>query len=214
MRPLWITPTSGSHRFAAESDFYPIVCCTASRWVKGSEASESGYVQGAGDDSESWSHGLTPAAFWHHKQKVLETPDGFLPDLIQEIMAAEKNNASRADEISLVSPTKGIYIGTLAAAKQAAEFDGIICCIDGPMPKQNAEGKSDFHGKRLDLICGSGKLGSRALRNELSRVVPFLTTVTSHNGVPRLLFACSTGGDLAVGAALVAICLFVLEDGE
>ena len=182
--------------------------------MKGAEASESGYIQGAGDDSESWSHGLTPVAFWRHKQQLLSSPDGILPDLIKEIMAAEKEYNSRADEISLISPTKGIYIGTLAAAEQATEFDGIISCVDGPMSKQDTVRKSDFHEKQLDLICGSGKLGSRALRNELSRIAPFITTLASTDGAPRLLFACSTGRDLAVGAALVAICLFFFEDGE
>lgn len=182
--------------------------------MKGAEASESGYIQGAGDDSESWSHGLSPAAFWRHKQKLLGSPNGILPDLIKEIMAAEKKYDSRADEISLVSPTKGIHIGTLAAAEQATEFDGIISCIDGSVPKQDAVRKSDLHEKRLDLICGSGKLGSRALRKEFSRIAPFITTLASPDGAPRLLFACSTGRDLAIGAALVAICLFFLEDSE
>ena len=189
-----------------------MVCCTASRWVKGSEASDSGYIQGAGDDSESWSHGLTPAIFWHHKQRLLATSEELLSEVIQKLVAAEKENDSLADEISLVSPTKGIYLGTLAAAKQATGFDGIISCIDSPMPKQDQEEKSNFHGKRLDLVCRSGKLGSRALRTELSRIAPFITALSFHTDNPKLLFTCSTGRDLAVGAALVAICLFVHDD--
>lgn len=212
LRPFWITPTSGSHEFSTESDFYPVVCCTASRWVKGSEASESGYIQGAGDDSESWSHGLTPAVFWHHKQMLLATSEELLPEVIQKLVAAKKEYDSTTNEISLVSPTKGIYLGILAAARQATGFDGIICCIDGPLPKQDPEEKSNFHGKRLDLVCGSGKLGSRALRNELSRIAPFITALNSRSDIPKLLFTCSTGRDLAVGAALVAICLFVHDD--
>lgn len=142
----------------------------------------------------------------------METPEGLLPELIQELIAAEKEYGSRTGEISLVSPTKGIYIGTLAAARQAIGFDGIIACSDGPSPKQDPAEKPNFHLKRLDLICGSGKLGSRALRSELSRIAPFITTLTPHTQIPKLLFACSTGRDLAVGAALVIICLFIQDD--
>lgn len=180
--------------------------------MHGSEARESGYIQGAGDDSESWSHGLTPAVFWQHRQSLLETPEGLLPGLIKELMAAEKECGNTRDEISLVSPTSGIYLGTLAAASQAEGYDGIISCVDGIIPTQNAEGKSPTCGKRLDLMCGSGKLGSRALRNELCRIVPFVHTLTAPNHVPKILFACSTGRDLAVGAALAVICLFVHDD--
>lgn len=180
--------------------------------MRGLEACEGGYIQGAGDDSECWSHGLTPAIFWQHRQSLLETPEGLLPGLIKELMAAEKECGSIRDEISLVSPMSGIYVGTLAAASQAEGYDGIISCVDGTIPTHNAEGKSPIHGKRLDLMCGSGKLGSRALRNELCRIVPFVHSLRAHHHVPKILFACSTGRDLAVGAALAVICLFIHDD--
>jgi tRNA A64-2'-O-ribosylphosphate transferase len=122
-------------------------------------------------------------------------------------MAVEKEYAS-TNEISLVTPTKGIYICSLEAARKAQGFDGIISCIENTIPNQNAEANPAIHGKRLDLQCGSGKLGSRALRNQLDRIPPFINTLTPHTHVPRILFACSSGRDLAVGAALVVICLF------
>lgn len=48
-----------------EWDFSPIVCCTASRAVRDGIQRVRGYtyVQGAADDEESWSRGLTPALF-------------------------------------------------------------------------------------------------------------------------------------------------------
>ena len=32
------------------------------------------YVQGAGDDEEAWSCGLTPAQFWLHSERLLSLP--------------------------------------------------------------------------------------------------------------------------------------------
>ena len=182
--------------------------------MQGSEVSEGGYIQGAGDDSESWSHGLTPSVFWQHRQTLLETSESLLPGLIEELMAAEKRNGGISDEISYVSPTRMIHLGTVAAARQATGFEGIISCIDGPIPKQDTEENPALQKNRLDLVCGFGKLGSRALRNELCRIVPFVSTLIVNNDAPRILFACSTGKDLAVGAALVVICLFLLDDCE
>lgn len=218
LRPLWVTQESGLLDFSPEFnpqindlDFYPVVCCMASRRVRGSEASESGYIQGAGDDSETWSLGLTPAGFWHHREELLQRPDGLHPGFIQDLMAVEKEHTT-TNEISLVTLTKGIYLCTLDAARQAQGFDGIISCIDNTIPNHNAEANPAIHGKRLNLQCGSGKLGSRALRNQLGRIPPFITTLTPHTHVPRILFACSSGTDLAVGAALVVICLFINDN--
>lgn len=215
LRPFWVTPESGLPDIPLEDGdlkFYPVVCCTASRQVHSSEASENGYVQGAGDDSESWSHGLTPATFWEHRQTLLETPNELLVGLTQELMIAEKDRDHTSSGCSLVVPTRGIYLGTLADARQATRFDAVISCVDGTIPPQNAEENRALHEKRLDLICGSGKLGSRALRNELCRIPPFITTLNTHTKVPKILFTCPTGRDLAVGVALVVICQFFNDD--
>ena len=44
-------------------NYYPVILCSASRRVLGAEMSEGAYIQGAGDDSEGWSRGLTPILF-------------------------------------------------------------------------------------------------------------------------------------------------------
>jgi hypothetical protein len=33
------------------------------------------YIQGAGDDEENWSLGLTPAGFWAHAERLLRLED-------------------------------------------------------------------------------------------------------------------------------------------
>jgi tRNA A64-2'-O-ribosylphosphate transferase len=215
LRPFWVTLESGLPDILledADSNFYPVVCCTASRQVRGSEAFGSGYIQGAGDDSESWAHGLTPEIFWQYRQTLLETSNELLFGLIQELVVAEKNHDHSGTEISLVALTRGIYLGTIAAARQATRFDAIISCVDSTVSPQNAEENPALDEKRLDLICGPGKLGSRALRNELCRISPFITALSPLIQAPKILVVCPTGRDLAVGAALVVICQFINDD--
>ncbi|RKU43400.1 hypothetical protein DL546_002715 [Coniochaeta pulveracea] len=87
LRPLWRTqddpfPEEGEKLVFEE--FYPVVCCTSSRRVAGAEMSEGGYIQGAGDDTENWAHGLTAPIFWEHADELLQTAEGQLPELIEK----------------------------------------------------------------------------------------------------------------------------------
>ena len=58
LRPLWITQDSVLPDIRPLSEAYhPVVLCTASRRVvSGFEMAGYEYIQGAGDDSEGWSH--------------------------------------------------------------------------------------------------------------------------------------------------------------
>lgn len=212
LRPTWVTPEislSDCLVSDASSEFYPVVCCTASRKTSGSEASNA-YIQGAGDDSESWSHGLTSTVFWRHHQGLLDAEDEELPGLIQAFMSLE-NDDGEAEDCVLITPIDSMYLGTLAAVMRAQDFDVVIVCSD---PRSNVveAGESQTKGKILDLKCGSGKLGSRALRAKLPAVSTFVAALTSGLEYPKILFACSTGNDLAVGVALVVLCLFFDDD--
>lgn len=74
-------------------DFRPVICCTASRRVTGGEMSgHTGYIQGAGDDTENWAHGLTPPVFWAHADELLATPEAELPDTIKRLVVAASDH--------------------------------------------------------------------------------------------------------------------------
>lgn len=187
------------------------MCCTASRRISDS-GSSSTYIQGAGDDSESWSYGLTPTVFWRHHHELLDAEEGELPGLIQTLMNSEKEEF-KIEDLVLITPRKNMYIGNLAAVMRARDFDVLIVCTE-VMPDIVEAGKEQLNGKILNLKCGSGKLGSRALRAKLPDVPAFVMTLTSGLKCPKILFACSTGNDLAVGVALVVSCLFVDDNGR
>ena len=214
LRPQWITQQSSLELFKAEDDFYPVVCCTASRRVAGAEASEGRYIQGAGDDSEGWSRGLTPPVFWKYREKLRATPEHNLPNLIYELTAIELSQNTVPTAVR-ISPTNLVFVGTLETMNppQSEQFDYTVICSE--WPAENAFSTSEKHvpNNVLHLQCASGKLGSRALRTQLAQVQSSMAAVFSREDLPKILVACSTGRDLSVGVVLVVLCLFFDDEG-
>ncbi len=208
LRPFWVTPDSTSTDESIPStDYHTIICCTASRRVFGAEMTEDGYIQGAGDDSEGWSKGLTPSVFWRHSEQLLAAVEEDIPDLIQGLSIVDQDYGAACSDAVKISPTR-LYIGSLSSAVQAEQYDGIVICSGNVSSEPNQETKDHKGRKNLDLLCGIGKLGSRALRSQLSRIPPFIAGLSDHGLPPKILFACPTGKDLSVGVALAVLCLF------
>jgi tRNA A64-2'-O-ribosylphosphate transferase len=206
LRPLWITRDSDlpEEPFRFDS-FHTIVLCTSSRRVVGAEISENGYIQGAGDDNESWSEGLSPPLFWKHKDTLLNTPEEGLPKFIQKLIDEEKHVPS-SKAFQQVQKASNIYIGTLQDIPliDLDNRDLVISC--GPTEQPLLHKKNHLH-----LNCRLKKLGSRDLRTELPRIVPFLRSCQSTS---RIYVACSDGKDLSVGISLAIICLCFDEEGN
>ncbi|KAH6622428.1 initiator tRNA phosphoribosyl transferase-domain-containing protein [Boeremia exigua] len=204
LRPLWVTQTSILPHDPPEfPDFHPVVLCTASRRVRGGEASEGGYIQGAADDHEAWSHGLTPPLFWRNKASLLHTNEENLPAAIASLTTQDQPTAAAP---TLIKPTTTLYVSA-SHAIDLTPFDTVISCTPAPLPHASltaARVKAYLH-----LPCPAGKLGSRALRPQL----PALQRLASPTAAPKTLICCPTGTDLAVGTALAYLCLFADDAG-
>lgn len=191
--------------------FHPIILCTASRRVRGAEASEGGYIQGAADDHEAWSCGLTPSLFWRHKAALLRTNEEDLPAEIAQLVSQDRSSGGGEAVPTLIKPTTTLFVSASQNA-DFASFDTVISCTPEPLPHaalQQARVKAYLH-----LPCASGKLGSRDLRTHL----PALRLLCSPNTSPaaaaqRTLVICPTGTDLAVGAAVAYLVFFADDAG-
>lgn len=106
IRPTWVTQETdlGHHYHDSEGDgggqifesFRPVICCTSSRRITDGEMSgHSGYVQGAGDDTENWALGLTPPVFWNNAEQLLSTPEADLPGLIGSLVALASSSTQQ-----------------------------------------------------------------------------------------------------------------------
>jgi len=209
MRPIWITRDS---RILPEKDgfhdFHPVILCTASRRVSGAEISEKGYIQGAGDDNEGWSQGLTPQLFWKHKQTLMSATEPELPNIIQELVDEDKK-AQKTVRATRIAPTTWLSIAPLPKLDDMSKDDYralIICEESATRFSTLTLAKAKIH-----LCCRNGKLGSRDLRKELQKLNSLRLQLTSKEEV---LVVCPDGKDISVGAALALLCLYANDDGS
>ncbi|KAE8396240.1 tRNA A64-2'-O-ribosylphosphate transferase [Aspergillus alliaceus] len=183
------------------------VLCSASRRVHGAEMSEGGYIQGAGDDSEGWAHGLTPPVFWAHKSTLATTGEEDLPELIEKLVEGHRK-LDGGQQATLIAPTGNLYISpTDPRLNEGGAYDLVIDCNGKPEA-------SEGNAKRLNLGCGVSKLGSRDLRKHLHKVLAFVGSQLDSNPSLSLLITCESGKDLSAGALLAILCLCYDDEGK
>lgn len=183
-----------------------MVLCSASKRVHGAEMSEGGYIQGAGDDSEGWAHGLTPPIFWANEALLKRTAEEDMPDLIATLVA-ENDQVRSGQDATVISPTKNLFISQSNPEVTAGDrYDLVIDCNGDPSAVEE-------NPKRLNLGCASAKLGSRDLRKNLEQVRDFVHAQLLKDPSQSLLVTCETGKDLAGGTLLAIVCLFYNDKG-
>ncbi|KIW97156.1 uncharacterized protein Z519_02548 [Cladophialophora bantiana CBS 173.52] len=189
---------------ALEHSCHNIVLCSASRRVRGAESSEGGYIQGAGDDSEGWSHGLTAELFWKHRQLLMQTPEDELPALIEELLRQENEARGTGISVTKITPTSNLHVA-VGPIESLDGFDLIINC------QGDAQGSTS---KAICLSCGPGKFGSRELREKLPDVVSAVNNLLLTRPQSQILITCTTGKDLSVGVAVAILCLCYDDEGH
>lgn len=185
-----------------------LVLCSVSRRVRGAEASEGGYIQGAGDDSEGWSHGLSAQTFWKHQDVLVQAPEDELESLIETLIQQDKDESR--DQVTAVgiSPTSQLFIGT-GYVGRTHEYDLIINCEVGEPDSSPAGGPAI-----IDLNCRPGKMGSKDLRDNLPVAATAISAQLRKDGSSRILVTCETGRDLSVGVIVAVLCVEYNDQGE
>jgi len=167
--------------------------------------SEGGYIQGAGDDSEGWSNGLTAELFWKNRSVLFQASEDELPGLIARLIEGSKS-VPKKEEPALIKPTQNMYLGQVRS-DAVPDFDLAISC-------SALLQRSSKEMKVLNLKCPAGKLGSRELRKKLPEAMAFVAANKEGIRTQRLLLTCSTGRDLSVGVALAVLCTFYDDEGK
>lgn len=221
LRPLWVTPDSTldpdpdpDADGSLLDDYRPVVCCTASRTVRGSEMDEGGYVQGAADDAENWSCGLTPALFWEKVDELLAAPEADLPDLIASLVA--QRESARSDQTTSSRKLLTPHLSVCPLPLDAPGAPNVCHIALGSAPTPQASWiRSPAH---MDVGLGSHKTGSRNLRLALPEICAFaarfLQRAAALGTTAQVTVACDSGRDVSVGAALALSCYLFDEHGE
>lgn len=221
LRPFWVTQDSPLPETEEEEgvpptifeDYRPVICCTASRRVLGgSEMDEAGYIQGAGDDTENWAHGLTPPVFWAHADELLATAEADLPERIEALVREDE-----AGKVGGESPVKELssYISVCPLPLgEKAEGCCYIALTEEVSPKETwVESPVS-----MKVGVGKSKAASRNLRLALPDICSFaaayLKSSSSQGRQPRLILACHSGKDISVGTALALSCFLLDDEGN
>ncbi|ESZ95300.1 hypothetical protein SBOR_4327 [Sclerotinia borealis F-4128] len=220
IRPIWVTPESQvSDTIVIFEDFHPVICCTVSRRVPGGEASEGGYIQGAGDDTENWAHGLTPDIFWANQQTLIETSEESLPELIKTLRGQASLSPRSNEKQRLVKPTSCLSLSTIGAIPPLDSNVGI--CTIVLLPKVTSKDTWHTSPSRINVGLGSKKVGSKNLRTALKDISEFFirnlndfTSKGSSSEEMQVIVACESGQDLSVGVGLALLCLHFNDDGH
>ncbi|EGR49288.1 uncharacterized protein TRIREDRAFT_106276 [Trichoderma reesei QM6a] len=246
LRPLWITqdsslpspPPSGDSEEEEDDldqdqgvifqDYRPVICCTASRRVVGSEVDQGGYIQGAGDDTENWAMGLTPDVFWSNADALLSASDAELPELIPKLVQEAKTARTSAAP----SGVGGAETQACLPRKQltpyiSAPTECLILLTEIQTPKESWL----LSPTLLRVGLGKHKTASRNLRLALSDIcsfaAEFLHKANNNNNnnnkqqqqqvanpPPQIVVACDSGRDLSVGVALALSCYLFDDKGR
>ncbi|EXF85274.1 initiator tRNA phosphoribosyl transferase [Colletotrichum fioriniae PJ7] len=246
LRPFWVTQeTQLPSTFAGDvngddggvknvvfEDYHPIICCTSSRRVAGTEMSEAGYIQGAGDDTENWALGLTAKVFWENAAALLSCPEADLPELVVRLVAEDKRNAPRGVQPKRVAPR--IYVCPLplddekdgrGGSTDAVSAGACRVVLTQDVTPRDSWVKSPTY---MQVGLGKHKVASRNLRQALPDICAFVSRyLDSHRDVVEgaaegnssdssgsVLVACETGKDLSIGAALAIYCWCFDRDGK
>lgn len=213
MRPVWVSrglclPREQTLvKMNKSEDCIPVYLCMASQYQASSlEESSTGYVQGAGDDSEGWSRGLTAPMYWKYKDELMAATEDELPDLIASLVEREAAAIS-AECFVPVTKEERVLIGpTPASAVDIAQNSLLVICA----PDVDQALSTVMGSRLLHLKCGTNKLGSRDLRLALETLPTFLE---GRDAGAKIYTTDKSGKDLAVGTALAVLCLYSDEQG-
>lgn len=213
MCPYWVTPATslGSLSKLANGDsFATVVLCVASSRPSIGVRDDPNYVQGAADDHEAWSCGLTAPLFWRNREVLLATAEDDLPAKITELLGTSSGEKDVSLAI-MIRPTASIFVGDETTVGQAmTTMDALVYC--GPEVDPDVRTRIEKRGGTvIHLPCTSGKNGSRQLRTSLPNLEDLAKT---NRPDPKVLIAGPDSKDMVVGAALAIICSFVDENGK
>jgi len=168
--------------------------------------SYAGYVQGAGDDAESWAHGLTPQVFWSNHAELLAASEDDLPDLIERLLQEAKAMAVEPN-FTPILPASQIMLGPLPRGTFNVDAKALVI-ICAPNVDENLQ--KGLGPRLLHLKTTVGKLGSRDLRTEIAKVSEFFD---GNNSFSTIIVTCPTGKDISAGVVLALLCLYFDEKG-
>lgn len=208
LRPIWITPSvSILPPLSGELEFFPIICLSASEHVPEGVERRYGYcyVQGSGDDHESWSRGFAPSDFWRNVDQIQRADEEDMPTVVDTIVSEAKTARASTSWVPITKVQSRVMVASTPAPKQFDSDTPTIYVI-------NTVPDDSLSMSMLVLPMPHGKAGQRQFMEALPRAIQF--TARHLDDTSRI--SVRMGGESELDAAL-GIAMVVLEalfDGD
>lgn len=242
LRPLWVHPGSSLLQTAEDpftgeicngsawqvpedENILPIILCTVSYQAQDGVDKKHGYtyVQGAADDHELWSFGLTSDMLWHNIAKLsnLELDDNQLQELVEQIIdikKQERNKKTGIDGIfsSIDEITPQIFLGAIPDNTDLTpelqneiknKYALTIILSDNSNLIKMEETVEDLASIKVYKLQSGSKKSSKDLRKEIAGIVKSVDEHLYNSKDSRpILICCNTGTDMSVAIILCCLC--------
>eukprot|EP01060_Flectonema_neradi_P029402 TRINITY_DN4061_c0_g1_i1.p1 TRINITY_DN4061_c0_g1~~TRINITY_DN4061_c0_g1_i1.p1 ORF type:complete len:458 (+),score=70.81 TRINITY_DN4061_c0_g1_i1:45-1418(+) len=191
---------------SANPDAHTIFCISVSSPSPDYRPSFS-YIQGAGDDHQTWSRGLEPAGFWEHKDQLLQLDNLSCVDLAEQIASQHAVNRSAFTNdtatptilvgdytIKISSSTEGGVPGIEFLSQrpcEGPERENVL--FDGNIESQNSD--------HLKCVVRSDS------KKDFEKSAPFIISFANEwfKEHKELTISCETGSDVSVAASVLII---------
>ncbi|EGC37555.1 hypothetical protein DICPUDRAFT_149867 [Dictyostelium purpureum] len=243
LRPIWINTESilwtDSIVNPDDLDFHPLYLVSCSDHRREGHPSYRSYVQGAGDDEEGWSYGLTPQLFWSNCKEILDIQQDCLEDFISNLLLESKiksisidqqeksdnsgndnnhnnihmNNRYTDEGTENIGDLNFTVSNSLKCLNSVwSKFDVILNCSEITYEGIITESSPQKHKDNyLHLPIREGKIGKNDLQQQLPLAEKFIIDRIKENKDYKILLHSTTGKANCVSILLSIITKYFLR---
>lgn len=200
---IWIHPGSKHFGYSNEEleklSFIPLILVSASDSERDEKTFGWRYIQGAGDDHQSWSKGLTPDLLYKYEKEIMEDSS-----IIDEIVISNQQSDvhtlfNSSNEISKIGNTN-LYIGSFNSKFEDENFIKIYC----------REGENKDNNYYFDVQ--DNKKSKRSLETCLPSLLKLSKSLLEKQ--EKILILCPTGLSESICICMAILISFFDKDNK
>lgn len=209
LRPIWVTPSvSTLPPLTGELGFLPIICLSASENVIEGIERRHGYcyVQGSGDDHETWSRGLTPSEFWKNVEQIRRTDQEDVSMVVDRVVSGAKSVQASTSWIPITKAHSRISLAS-APAPVSSDPDTPTIYV--------AASVTELSPSTLMLVLpiSQGKAGQKQFMEALPRAIQFAARNLDDTSWTYIRVVGESNLDAALGITMALLEALFASDG-
>jgi tRNA A64-2'-O-ribosylphosphate transferase len=194
---IWIEPNTdvSVSYWTKESinnlDYYPLILVSASDSKRDPKTFGWRYFQGAGDDHQDWSNGLTPDLFYKWEKEIL-ADESFIENIVDSTQHKDAHKLIKSNCAFIAIGTTGLFIGSFESVPKEDMFKIYCGYCDHAENDEMAKWFNVQDNKK-----------SKSLEQNLTEILSLSNKILSEN--KQIVYLCPSGVSESI-----AVCIAVL----